>query len=120
GHGPGGHQARRRGVLREAPAAGPGGRAPPGDGRGPGLRLPPGGAEPAGGEALVYNRCLGRISSRRNQSDKSGYIIPGEEIDLFLKDVADGKYDGKPAMNEPLQTLENDSLRQVLALAREA
>jgi hypothetical protein len=27
-----------------------------------------------------------------------GYIIPNEEVELFLKDIADGHYDGKPAM----------------------
>src|SRR5262249_42186065 len=50
------------------------------------------------------------------QSDNIGYIIPSEEIDLFLKDVADGTYDGKPAMHAPLQTLENDALRSFLRL----
>src|SRR5262249_8776824 len=38
------------------------------------------------------------------------------EIDLFLKDIADGHYDGKPAMLDELQTLENPALRAFLKL----
>jgi hypothetical protein len=45
-----------------------------------------------------------------------GYIIPNEEVDLFLKDIADGHYDGKPAMYDELQTLENPALRDYLKL----
>ena len=54
-----------------------------------------------------------------HQADNIGYIIPSEEIDLFLKDIADGTYDGKPAMHESLQTLENDALRSFLAPRQE-
>jgi len=36
---------------------------------------------------------------------------PCEEIDLFLKDIADGHYDGKPALYDELQTLENPPAR---------
>ncbi|MHC5540778.1 S1C family serine protease [Singulisphaera rosea] len=70
----------------------------------------------SGGPALVNDKLIGLIFSRLNQSDNIGYIIPSEEIDLFLKDVADGKYDGKPAMHDVLQTLENDALRGKLGL----
>ncbi len=59
---------------------------------------------------------VGLIFSKLTRSDNIGYIIPSEEIDLFLKDVADGTYDGKPAMYDPLQTLENDALRSFLHL----
>ncbi|HXA93723.1 MAG TPA: hypothetical protein VNU73_10770, partial [Steroidobacteraceae bacterium] len=45
-----------------------------------------------------------------------GYIIPNEEVELFLKDIADGRYDGKPAMYDDLQTLENPALREYLKL----
>ena len=45
-----------------------------------------------------------------------GYIVPNEEIELFLKDVADGKYAGKPMMHDELQTLENPALRTFLKL----
>src|SRR5262249_55929471 len=60
------------------------------------------------------------IFSRLNQSDNIGYIIPSEEIDLFLGDVKDGSYDGKPALFDQFQTLENDALRAMLGLDRKA
>ncbi len=49
-------------------------------------------------------------------SQNIGYIIPNEEVDLFLKDIADGHYDGKPGMHDELQTLENPALRAYLKL----
>ena len=70
----------------------------------------------SGGPALVDGKMVGLIFSKLTQADNIGYIIPSEEIDLFLKDVADGSYDGKPAIHESLQTLENDALRAFLKL----
>jgi S1-C subfamily serine protease len=70
----------------------------------------------SGGPALVDNKIIGLIFSKLTQADNIGYIIPSEEIDLFLADVKDGAYDGKPAMHDPLQTLENDALRGFLNL----
>jgi S1-C subfamily serine protease len=72
----------------------------------------------SGGPALIDGKMIGVIFSKLTQADNIGYIIPSEEVDLFLKDVADGHYDGKPAMHEPLQTLENDALRSFLRLDR--
>jgi len=54
---------------------------------------------------------VGLAFSRLGGGDNIGYIIPVEEIELFLKDIADGHYDGKPAMFDELQTLENPALR---------
>ena len=74
----------------------------------------------SGGPALVDDKMIGLVFSRLNSSDNIGYIIPCEEIELFLKDVADGNYDGKPAMHDQLQTLENDALRPFLKLDKKA
>ena len=74
----------------------------------------------SGGPALVDGKMIGLIFSKLTQADNIGYIIPGEEIDLFLKDVADGNYEGKPAIHESLQTLENDALRSFLGLDKKA
>ena len=74
----------------------------------------------SGGPALVNNKIIGLIFSKLTQADNIGYIIPSEEIDLFLADVKDGKYDGKPALRDPLQTLENDALRGFLKLDKKA
>ncbi len=74
----------------------------------------------SGGPALVDGKMIGLIFSKLTQADNIGYIIPGEEIDLFLKDVADGTYDGKPAIHESLQTLENEALRGFLGMDKKA
>jgi S1-C subfamily serine protease len=70
----------------------------------------------SGGPALINGKMVGLIFSKLQAADNIGYIIPSEEIELFLKDAADGTYDGKPAMHETLQTLENDALRTFLRL----
>jgi S1-C subfamily serine protease len=74
----------------------------------------------SGGPALVDNKMIGLVFSKLGMADNIGYIIPSEEIDLFLKDVADGHYDGKPTMYDHLQTLENDALRGMLKLDKKA
>jgi S1-C subfamily serine protease len=70
----------------------------------------------SGGPALVDGKMIGLIFSRLRTSDNIGYIIPVEEIELFLTDAADGTYVGKPALYDQLQTLENDALRAKLGL----
>src|SRR5262249_15179880 len=52
----------------------------------------------SGGPAVVGDRMVGLAFSHLGGADNIGYIIPGEEIELFLKDIADGHYDGKPAI----------------------
>ncbi len=73
----------------------------------------------SGGPALVDGKMIGLTFSKLGGADNIGYIIPSEEVDLFLKDVADGKYDGKPAMFDMLQTLENEALRAKLGVPKE-
>jgi S1-C subfamily serine protease len=70
----------------------------------------------SGGPAAVGDKMIGLTFSRLNEAENIGYIIPSEEIDLFLQDIADGHYDGKPAMYDELQTLENPALRAFLKL----
>ena len=70
----------------------------------------------SGGPAAVGDRMIGLTFSRLNEAENIGYIIPSEEIELFLQDIADGHYDGKPAMYDELQTLENPALRTFLKL----
>jgi len=70
----------------------------------------------SGGPAVVGDKMIGLTFSRLNGAENIGYIIPSEEIDLFLQDIADGHYDGKPMMYESLQTLENPALRSFLKL----
>ena len=71
----------------------------------------------SGGPAVVGDKMIGLTFSHLSEADNIGYIIPSEEIELFLEDIADGHYDGKPAMFDCLQTLENPALRAFLKLA---
>jgi S1-C subfamily serine protease len=71
----------------------------------------------SGGAAVVGDRMIGLAFSRAGGDTQNiGYIIPNEEIDLFLQDIADGHYDGKPAMYDELQSFENSALRTFLKL----
>ena len=70
----------------------------------------------SGGPAIADDKMIGLVYSQLGGAHNIGYIVPCEEIDLFLNDVADGKYDGKPAMFDELQTLENPALRAFLKL----
>jgi len=71
----------------------------------------------SGGPALVGDKVIGLAFSFLNGAQNIGYIIPTEEIDLFMKGVAEGGYKGKPAEFSSLQTLENPALRKFLKLA---
>jgi S1-C subfamily serine protease len=73
----------------------------------------------SGGPAVADDKMIGLAFSRLGGGDNIGYIIPVEEVELFLQDVADGKYDGKPAMFDSLQTFENPALRPFLKVGRE-
>jgi S1-C subfamily serine protease len=70
----------------------------------------------SGGPATVGDRMIGLAFSTLGGAQNIGYIIPNEEIELFLRDIADGHYDGKPALHDELQTLENPALRSFLNL----
>jgi S1-C subfamily serine protease len=70
----------------------------------------------SGGPAVVDDKIVGLAFSHLGGAENIGYVIPCEEIDLFLRDIADGKYDGKPALYEEWQTLENPALRPFLKL----
>ncbi|MEO6994961.1 MAG: trypsin-like peptidase domain-containing protein [Lacunisphaera sp.] len=70
----------------------------------------------SGGPAFVGDKMIGLAFSRFGGGDNIGYIIPNEEIELFLADCADGHYDGKPAFFDELQTLENPALRSFLKI----
>jgi S1-C subfamily serine protease len=71
----------------------------------------------SGGPAIAGDKMIGLAFSKLSgDAQNIGYIIPNEEVELFLKDIADGRYDGKPAMYDDLQTLENPALRNYLKL----
>ena len=63
---------------------------------------------------------IGLAFSGIRGADNIGYIIPTEEVDIFLKDIADGKYDYKPMLADSLQTLENEALKVKLGFAKKS
>jgi S1-C subfamily serine protease len=70
----------------------------------------------SGGPAIADGRMIGLAFSHLRNAENISYIIPNEEIELFLKGVAAGHYDGKPGMYDELQTLESPALRGFLKI----
>jgi S1-C subfamily serine protease len=71
----------------------------------------------SGGPAVADGKLIGLVFSLIQNAQNIGYLIPVEEIKLFLDDIVDGVYDGKPQLNDLIQTVENDALRQRLKLS---
>jgi len=70
----------------------------------------------SGGPAVAGDKMIGLVFSHLGDSENIGYIIPCEEIEMFLKQIANGGQFGKPAMYDDLQTLEDPALRAFLKL----
>lgn len=70
----------------------------------------------SGGAAAVGTNLIGITFSTLvgNGVSNIGYIIPCEEVDLFLKHAEHGEPYSKPALYDELQTLENPALRASL------
>src|SRR4051812_31657439 len=73
----------------------------------------------SGGPALIDGKMVGLTFGQLGQAENVGYVIPNEEIDAYLDDVKDGRYDGKPHLADRYQKLENEALRAKLGLGRE-
>ena len=71
----------------------------------------------SGGPAVKDGRMVGLVFSRIQGGDNIGYLIPVEEIRMFLDDIEDGNYDGKLSFSRATQTLENDAIREKLGLS---
>ena len=72
----------------------------------------------SGGPAVVGDKMIGLAFASLGGAQNISYIIPCTEIERFLQDVTDSKYDGKPMMTDRLQTLENSALRAFLKLPK--
>jgi S1-C subfamily serine protease len=68
----------------------------------------------SGGPAVAGNQLIGVAFSHLREAQAIGYIIPTEEIELFLRGLTPGRYEGKPALHDDFQTLENPALRAYL------
>ena len=70
----------------------------------------------SGGPVISGDKMVGVAFSMASNAQNIGYVIPNEEVELFLRDIADGHYDGKPLLLDDVATLENPVLRQYLKL----
>jgi len=70
----------------------------------------------SGGPAMAGGKVIGLAFSFLSSAQNIGYIIPTEEIDLMLREVASGGYKGHPISLDGYQTLENPALRRFLKL----
>src|SRR5690349_3105406 len=72
----------------------------------------------SGGPVVSHGKLVGIVFSNIPNAQSIGYVIPIEEVRLFLDDIADGAYDGKPQLHDRFQTVENDALRKRLGLPK--
>jgi len=70
----------------------------------------------SGGPAVVGVKMVGLAFASLGNAQNIGYVIPNEEIDYFLQNVKDGRFDGKPAIYDECQAFENVALRAFLGL----
>jgi S1-C subfamily serine protease len=70
----------------------------------------------SGGPATVGDKMIGLAFSTLGGAQNIGYIIPNEEIELWLREIASGRDGRKPILHDELQTLENPALRTFLKL----
>jgi len=72
----------------------------------------------SGGPAVAGDRMVGMALSHLGGTENIGYIVPNEEIDIFLKNLPAGKYTPKPGFYDACQTLQNAALRPFLKLEK--
>ncbi len=73
----------------------------------------------SGGAAIIDGKIAGIVRANIPTAENIGFLIPVEEVQTYLADVADGTYDGKYRFDVSLQTTENPALRQRLGLDRD-
>jgi S1-C subfamily serine protease len=72
----------------------------------------------SGGPAVEGNRMIGLAFNRLGRGTQEiGYIIPNEEIDIFMHGLKRGKVDDKPGLYDEWQDLQNADLRSYLRLS---
>lgn len=73
----------------------------------------------SGGPVTVGGRVVGLTFSGMRQADNIGYIIPNEEIRLFLQDAQDGQIRGRAFLREAFDNTRNPGIREKLGLGGE-
>lgn len=72
----------------------------------------------SGGPAITDNKVVGVAFSGVKNANNIGYLIHSTELIGFLKDIEDGKCDGKANLWGSFQTTENSALRAKLKLPK--
>lgn len=70
----------------------------------------------SGGPMIRDGKIVGIAFQSLTAAENIGYGVPAPLIKRFLKDVADGHYDGVPLPGMAWQTLESDDLRRFLKM----
>ncbi|HEX3718634.1 MAG TPA: trypsin-like peptidase domain-containing protein [Verrucomicrobiae bacterium] len=68
----------------------------------------------SGGPAVVGDSMVGLAFAQLSRAENISYIIPCEEIDLFLNAISKGAYHGRPSLNVTVDALQNAALRSFL------
>ena len=68
---------------------------------------------------MADGKIVGLVHSKFSKGENIGYLIAADEIRMFLKDIQDGAYHGKPQLWDYLQSTENDALRAKLGMDEE-
>lgn len=72
----------------------------------------------SGGPAITNNKVVGVAFSGVKNANNIGYLIHSTELVGFLKDIEDGRCDGKATLWASFQTTENSALRSKLKLPK--
>lgn len=70
----------------------------------------------SGGPGVVNGKMVGLVFSRLEEAENTGFLISSDEVKQFLKDIEDGKVEGKQGMETRLnlKSLENETMRKML------
>ncbi len=70
----------------------------------------------SGGPVVMGDTMIGLSFPPPGKGEKISYIIPCEEIDLFLKAIREGSYHGRPSLDVVMQELRHPALRSFLGV----
>lgn len=66
----------------------------------------------SGGPVMANGKLVGVVMQQLTSAENIGYMVPAPVIEHFLKDVADGHYDGMPDLGWRTGELENPDMKR--------
>ena len=73
----------------------------------------------AGGPAVSNGKMVGVALGSLNNAQNIGYVIPNEEVEIFLREAASGKVAEKPSFYDYYHRIENAGFRRFLGLPKD-